>query len=168
MAVASLRTLQASAEAITAGWATTRAAVADALADGSYTTATIRHLRAEVQWLLDEVRTWRRSADLVDVTDYQHTERADDTWQLLRWEREVRHQLGRLGYQLRRLWETLEKLEQGAKKRLYVVRSGDTLQSIAGRLLGSWEEWPRLLEANPGVAPGAVASGTALVIPERR
>jgi len=164
----SLRSLRDAASAITEGYTTAAADVRAELGDGSYTVATVRHLRAEVQGLLDDVRTWRRDIDLVAVEDFQIGDRADDTWQLVRWEREARHQMGRLSYQLRRLWEMLEKLEQGAKRRLYVARSGDTLQAVAQATLGSWEEWPRLLEANPELVPGVLNSGTLLVIPERR
>jgi len=168
VAVASLRTLRDEAQAIPTAYRVARDAVQAALKDGSYTTATIRHLRAEVQGVMDDIRTLRRQLDLARVEDYQQASRADDTIVLVRWEREVRHQLGRLSYQLRRLWETLEGLELGATKRMLVSRSGDTLQSIAARELGSWQEWPKILEANPDVSPGALPSGTVLVIPERR
>jgi nucleoid-associated protein YgaU len=45
------------------------------------------------------------------------------------------------------------------------VRKGDTLGAIAERVLGSAEEWPRLVKANPGVDPKRLKPGQVLVVP---
>jgi len=49
----------------------------------------------------------------------------------------------------------------------YVVRKGDTLQSIAERLLGSDDRWREIVAANPGVDPKRLAVGRKLRMPGR-
>lgn len=157
----------ADAGAISAGVRTAIASVDTLLRQGKATAQTIRHLRAEVQGYLDDIRTLRTNLDLVDVEDLQTADRADDTLALWRWEREVRHTMGSAGYQLRRLWELLRDFEQGSTRTLHTVRSGDTLQRLAARYLGDWREWPRLLDANPGLEAGPLTSGQVLTIPSK-
>jgi nucleoid-associated protein YgaU len=144
------------------------AAVREAFGQGSQDLRTIRNLRASVQGHVDAYRAIRQDLDLLDVESEQTTDRADDTLTFWTWERGVRHRLSGVGYQLRRLQEALESLEKGAARTMYVVRSGDTLQSIAARMLGSWKEWTRLLDANPSLSPGVLASGTLLTVPDKR
>lgn len=165
---ATLRTLKTAAEAISTGATTAIAAVRTALSSDSYTAQQVRYLRAEVQGYLDDIGELRASLDLLDVEGEQVVDDAADTLHLLRWERETRHALQVLGAALRRTWEGLETLELGARRTVHVARSGDTLQRLAARYLGDWQEWPRLLDANPGLAPGVLAPGTLVTIPERR
>jgi nucleoid-associated protein YgaU len=49
----------------------------------------------------------------------------------------------------------------------YVVEEGDTLTSIAERLLGSQEEWKRIAEANGIEDPEGLQVGQRLQIPAR-
>jgi len=165
---ATLRALRTSQEAIASGAASAVAAVRSALSSGSYTAQQVRYLRAELQGYLDDARTVRASLDLLEVEGEQVVDDAEDTLHLLRWERESRHALQALGAAIRRAREALETLETGATRTVHLARSGDTLQRIAARYLGDWREWPRLLDANPDLAPGAVVGGTVVVIPERR
>jgi len=48
----------------------------------------------------------------------------------------------------------------------YIVRSGDTLSGIAGKLLGDMKRWPDLLEANPQITdPQVIFPGDTIVLP---
>jgi nucleoid-associated protein YgaU len=51
--------------------------------------------------------------------------------------------------------------------RIHIVRSGETLSSIAQEYYGSSNAWPRILEANKAIKDAnKIALGTKLVIPE--
>jgi nucleoid-associated protein YgaU len=54
------------------------------------------------------------------------------------------------------------------KARIYVVKSGDTLSSIAEHYYGHSRHWRRIYEANKGVIPNfdALSVGTKLTIPQ--
>ncbi len=47
----------------------------------------------------------------------------------------------------------------------YVVEPGDTLMQISAAAYGSAKHWRRILEANPGLDPGAMPVGKAIVLP---
>jgi len=47
----------------------------------------------------------------------------------------------------------------------YVVQSGDTLGTIAKRLLGSSQKWREIARANPSINPNKLMVGSSLVIP---
>ena len=47
----------------------------------------------------------------------------------------------------------------------YVVRAGDTLTSIATRLLGSKERWREIVAANPGLDPKHLLVGKSIRVP---
>jgi nucleoid-associated protein YgaU len=47
----------------------------------------------------------------------------------------------------------------------YVVRSGDTLTSIAARLLGDGDRWRELVAANPGLDPKRLYVGKSIRVP---
>lgn len=51
-------------------------------------------------------------------------------------------------------------------KQTYTVRRGDTLSSIAQRLLGSSSQVNRIISANPGINPNRLRIGEVIVIPE--
>ncbi|MEQ1494498.1 MAG: LysM domain-containing protein [Novosphingobium sp.] len=88
--------------------------------------------------------------------------------QLWLWRRNTRKSMMAALGRCRELSDIAYELVQGKRQKVIVTRQGDTLQRIAARELGDWREWPRILDANPGLAPGDVPSGTSLVIPERR
>jgi hypothetical protein len=50
--------------------------------------------------------------------------------------------------------------------KIYIVRPGDTLSGIAGRLLGNVDRWREILEANPQItAPDMIYPGDSLTLP---
>jgi len=49
----------------------------------------------------------------------------------------------------------------------YVVRKGDTLWSVAQRLLGDGKRWKEIAEANPGLSPSKLPVGQTLKIPPK-
>ena len=83
------------------------------------------------------------------------------------WERNLRRALVTLARVARLLAETVVVLVEGAKHRTYVVRSIDSLQSIARDYLGDWREWPRIAELN-GLDPGPLTAGMVLTLPDKR
>jgi len=166
---ATMRTLRDDAATLLADVATALGDVQAAISGGTYTAATVRHLRAEVWGLLADARAWRQALDVVDVEAQQTTADAYITLQALRWERELRHEVQRASYALRRLHEGLESIEVGAARTEQCVQRGDTLQRLAARYLGSWQEWPKLLDANPDLVPGsALVPGALLTVPAKR
>jgi Ca2+-transporting ATPase len=55
------------------------------------------------------------------------------------------------------------------EKRTYVVKSGDSLSKIAGKLLGDVKRWPEIYEANKDKIknPDLIYPGQEFVIPEK-
>lgn len=115
-----------------------------------------------------DVRTFLREFDTTQVEALPVVDDAAALLQLWRWRGDTRHAVMSLVGQARGLSELAAELVTGSKAKVIVSVQGDTLQRIAARELGDWREWPRLLEANPGVRPGALPSGTSLVIPDKR
>ena len=50
-------------------------------------------------------------------------------------------------------------------QRVYVVRKGDTLWSIADAYYGDGQRWRDILEANPGLEPTKMRVGQQLILP---
>lgn len=50
--------------------------------------------------------------------------------------------------------------------RKHIVHSGDTLQSIAARLMGDWRHWPKIADTNNLDPASPLTVGAELVIPE--
>lgn len=165
MAATSLFDVRDDVQAIAAGARTAAADLDAILAAGSATTQQVRNLRATIAGLDGDARTVRASLDDTDVRDLLSHERAEDVIALWRWERGTRHALIVVERRLQEADDVAELLELGTRDRTYVVRTGDTWQGIAAQLLGDWQEWPRLVQANGG-DPGALTRGTVLFIPE--
>lgn len=110
------------------------------------------------------IRAIRGGLDLTDVEGLQTYDDAAVTLALWTWERAVRRSLTRLESQLAGALAVAVELRSGRALTVYTTRPGDTLQSVAARFLGGWQEWTRIAAAN-GLAPSPVAAGTPLVIP---
>ena len=59
-------------------------------------------------------------------------------------------------------------LQRRPEKRLYVVKSGDTLSEISQRELGTSTRWQEIVELNPGLDPLRLRADTRLVMPAPR
>jgi len=168
MSITSLLDVFETAAALPASAREAWAEVSAAFAAGEVTSAQRRHLVARLRGLLDEIKAVRVDLDGADAEDYLRGTHPDQLVGVWQGERETRRQLVKTSGGLLELIDTLERLDTGDARTMYVSRDGDTLQSIAAAHLGSWEEWPSLLEANPEITPGPLASGTLVVIPARR
>lgn len=138
-----------------------------ALQAGNVSLAGLNNLRATLTEARSSLRDARNDLDETDVSTFQLHARADRTIALWKWERSLRRVLVLVDAQIRVVDDLAESLAFGVRRKVYVVRSGDTLQIIAARQLGDWQEWPRIVEAN-GIAPGTLTVGTVLTIPEKR
>lgn len=78
------------------------------------------------------------------------------------WERSVRRALVQLAGQARRLQVVARRAAHGQPDRAYLVRAGDTWQSIARTQLGDWRRWAEIVDHNAADAeapvPGALLS----------
>jgi nucleoid-associated protein YgaU len=164
----SLLDMRDSAETIAGGVETAQARVAELLRTGRAAPADVRHLAAELRGQEEAVRVLRRQVDNTDVAAQLVHDRADLVLTTWRWERGLRRSLVALAGQLRAVVTSASALERGRDRRVVIARSGDTLQRIAQRALGDWREWPRLLDANPGLDPGTLTPGTEITIPAKR
>jgi nucleoid-associated protein YgaU len=167
MPVESLRDLADDVREVSTGATSAAVAAGTTIAEGTYTTASLGNVRATLTGFRGDIAEVRAELDALDVRDFIVHETGERVIALWTWERTVRHHLVRLDETLRRSVDTAETVALGIRRRTHVVRAGETLQAIAGRLLGDWREWTRIAEAN-GLTHGAVAAGTVLDIPDRR
>lgn len=115
-----------------------------------------------------EIRALLRDLDPHDeIADWLLVEEGARTIAMWRWRRQTRSALVAVWGRVHATAAVAGEL-RGTRDRVVVVRDGDTWQSIAQRELGGWREWPRLLEANPGLSAGALTSGTSIVVPNLR
>lgn len=166
MAVDSLQDLVDEAQAIALGLQAARTEIDSALGDGSYTPASLRHLLASVTGQRANIRTLRRSLDLIDAVDYLRVQDGEHVIGLWRWQRTLRQDLISLDGAAAEVATKVAEFIDGSGHRIHVVRSGETLQSIAAGELGDWRQWRTLAELN-GLSPGVPATGTILVVPAR-
>lgn len=82
-------------------------------------------------------------------------------------ERTARLQLVQLDRFTADLLRAIEEQTRGRRRQVVVVRDGDTLEGLAARWLGSWEEWPRLAALNDLVPGQELVVGSELLIPTR-
>lgn len=88
--------------------------------------------------------------------------------QMWSWRRTLRFELLQLTRAVQQHIEDTTAYVQGPIVRVVYTTEVDTLQSIAARELGGWEQWPRLVERNPGLTPTNLPPGTAIIIPPPR
>lgn len=146
----------------------TAAAMATASALYSTDTATEQTAGALISAITTQQAEIRRIRTDLDATDVEVLQTYDDaavTLALWTWERNVRRSLSRLESGLLATLAVAVELRAGRALTVYTTRPGDTLESVAAKLLGGWQEWPRIAKAN-GIPPGPVDAGTPLVIPQ--
>ena len=163
-----LRDLAAAVQDLVDGVNASVNAVVGALQGGTSTFRDLHGVRASLTGYRADLAGIRGTLDATDVADFNLSGRADTFLRALRWERELRHRLVRLGSQILSAETAAAALEAGVARHVHLVVSGDTLQRLAARYLGDWQAWPRILEANPDLSPGPLTSGTVLVIPAKR
>jgi nucleoid-associated protein YgaU len=164
----SLREFETDVAAVQAGLSTTLADLARLLKRGQASGRQLQGLSATLEGSRADLRALRKEVGALSVPDWQIGESGSDRIHLWRWQVGLRGALLSTGEQARRAQALVTTLLSGAQPRTYTVRSGETLQSIAQKTLGDWKEWTRLLEVN-GLDPAAeLASGSVLIIPEKR
>lgn len=144
------------------------ALVQEAIDASVVTAAQLESIRATTAGLEADIRSLLRELDRRDELDWLVVETGEKVLALWTWRRSTRSSLLALWRIAHQLAVMSRELTGGTRQKVVVVREGETWQSIAARELGAWGEWPRLLAANPTLSPGALASGTSLVIPEKR
>ena len=136
---------------------------AQALAGAVESTADVAGLRSEGRRVGTQARTLRTQLDALTLSPAEGQEQLE----VALWDRETRRALLQVEASGVALSAALRDVEPGGyQQRRYVVGQGDTLQSIARKLLGDWQLWTQIVAAN-GLDPGAdLAVGTVLIIPE--
>lgn len=166
MAITAIRDFEAEVGSILTA-ASSAATAARAAFGAAGTRRALSNVRSTLSGLRSDILGARDDLDATDITSLVRYQDGEDLIRLWRWERELRRSLVRLDGHMRVLEAVVVNALEARADKVYVVRSGDTLQSIAARELGDWREWTRLAEVN-GLAPGALTSGTHLRIPPRR
>ena len=164
----SIRTLGATIADLESQASATLSAARDMLQAGTQTSRDLLQLQSATTGQRADIYDLRQELDGAAVADGLAVPTGENTLAIWLWERDARHNLVTLDGHLRRCGEVVDLLVSGRVRRQHIVRSGETLQQIAAAELGDWREWPRLLEANPSVSPGALAGGLVLTIPEKR
>lgn len=168
MSIESLRDVAPDVAVIAAGLSPILADVGAALTTGSASAGQLGRLNTALESSRDEARDLRDALGEVVVADYQFGDDAADRLELWDWQIGTVTGLRKLAGHAQRAQDTISVLLEGRRPQTYEVRSGETLQSIAAKTLGSWQEWHRLVTAN-GLDPAAsLPAGTLLIIPERR
>lgn len=144
------------------------AVVQSAVRSGAATSAQLEAMRATASGLEADIRTLNRELDRRDELDWLVVVDGERTLSMWLWRRSTRSALLGLWRQVHAIATAARDLGGGVRQKLVVVREGDTWQSIAHRELGGWEEWPRLLAANPTRSAGALVQGATVVVPEKR
>lgn len=166
MPVTSLYDVQATAQELAAGIGRDLPPIQALLEAGTASARDVRNARATLEGYLADIAALRDDLDATDVSDFGLGSRADVKLRLWRWERDVRGAFRRLAGEMVAAQGTAEDLERGIARRLHVVQTGETLQSLAALYLGDFRAWRRIADAN-SLTPGPLTRGTVLVIPER-
>lgn len=138
----------------------------DLIDAGTYTDNDIESFSTSIEEYLEDIADIRADLDPKNVTDYVIAERGDAYLRVWLWERQTRYALAKVARQMIDARDAAQELKTGKTKMLYITKHGDTLQSIAAKFLGNWQEWPKIAQANK-IEPGIIASGTTLIIPEK-
>lgn len=129
---------------------------------------TAQSIVASLEGIKADARTTITDLDSTQDEDLLIVEDGAILLRLWNWHRDVRrYLLGVIG-KADDAQDVADEYVGGQDQKVVFSKQGDTLQRIAARELGSWNEWPRLLQANPGVSVGNLPPGTPLIIPEKR
>lgn len=129
----------------------------------------VENLRASMTGILEDYRGIRTDLDNTDTVQLLQTQQnAGRILQMWTWERETRKAVQDFAGGVVETARVARGLNAGSDRSTYTVRAGETLQSIAQAELGDFSAWPRILDANPGLLPGELTSGSVLIIPEKR
>jgi nucleoid-associated protein YgaU len=141
--------------------------LAPAVRGGELDARRVGAARATLAGALVDARAVRRDLDGRDVLEHQVAGLATDTIALWRWERATRASLVRLSAVALDVDARAAAWLLGRQESVCVVRSGDTLQSLAARHLGDWAAWPRIAALNQ-LPAGPLVTGAVLQLPPRR
>ena len=141
--------------------------MSSALEAGSATREQLGSLSTALSSVRSRIKVVRTALDETPTADWLVYADPAVEMTVQTWERNLRRALVTLARVARLLAETVVVLVEGAKHRTYVVRSIDSLQSIARDYLGDWREWPRIAELN-GLDPGPLTAGMVLTLPDKR
>ena len=153
-----IETSTATVHSLTDSWTAAYALLEPALEQNTQTTQDLEQFRGSMAGLVGEFRAWRRDIDGTDslslLLTQQNGARILEIWT---WERESRVAVQDFMGTVVEASNTAKGIAGGSDRGTYTTRAGDTLQA-----------WPRILAANPGLLPGALAPGQTLLIPEKR
>lgn len=168
MAVTSLDQITTAIESIDTRYQISLARILPSLETDTQTAQQVRGFKADLVGFQGDVRSVRQRLDEIDAVDFLFVANGERTIGIWQWQRETRQALVDEAGAFRETFDQTDELDRGKDAQTVVTHDGDTLQSLAAQHLGSFDEWERLLEANPGLEPGRVAAGLTLVIPQRR
>lgn len=168
MAVTSLDQITTAIDSIDARYQISLARILPSLETDTQTTQQIRGFKADLVGFQQDVRDVRQRLDEIDAVDFLFVVNGERTIGIWKWQRNTRQALIDEAGAFRETFEQTDQLDRGKDAQTIVTHDGDTLQSLAAQHLGSFDEWEKILDANPGLQPGRVAAGLTLVIPQRR
>lgn len=167
--IESVTEVQTRVAALAATYSTAVAAIQPDLEANTQTAQQLGSFRATTAQVVESGRLLRRDLDSTDSTALILTQQsADRLLAIWTWERETRKALQDFLGTVVESAQVAAGVAGKSDRGTYTTREGETLQAIAQAELGDFNAWPQILEANPGLLPGVLASGTILVIPERR
>ncbi len=166
MAITAIRDFEAEVGTLLTGISGVVATARTALG-ATGTRRALSNVRSTLSGLRADILSARDDLDATDITDLVRYQDGEDLIRLWQWERGLRRRLVRLDRRLRVAEAVVVNALEARADKVYIVRSGDTLQTIAARQLGDWREWTRLADVN-GLGAGALTAGTQIRIPPRR
>lgn len=164
MPITSTDEVETSVDEFGAAIANVQAAVAESTLDeftGASALLDLRNARDDAVELAGDLAQ-------VDPLTLVATTTAENTINVWRWRYATRTSVMAFIVELGDLIDILELFLKGFNEKVVVSTEADTLQSIAARELGGYEDWPLLLKRNPGLSPVTLEPGTTIVIPNPR
>lgn len=167
--IESIPEAQGRVSSLSEGYAEAVALILPDLEQNTQTPQQVETLRSSMAATIGGIRSFRTDLDATDsatlVATVQNAGRLLQVWS---WERETRRAVLDFTAGVLETSSVAASLNAGSDRSTVTTREGETLQSIAQRELGDYAAWPRILDANPGLLPGQLQSGTTLILPEKR